>query len=195
MDEVQDLSLLIVPGRATSAVHNAMVSYCEIARDGMVFAILDPPANQSATDVVTYVTTTAALQELTEYAAIYWPRVEVLNPAKSVFGSADKVVVPPSGIIAGVYARTDGARPGGVYDPPAGIEKGVMFGVLGFETSEVLEEPKRDLVYPKRINPLTTGSGLPRFIDGSRTLKSSGNFPYVAERRGVIFIERSLKQG
>ncbi|HEB54095.1 MAG TPA: hypothetical protein ENI87_12655, partial [bacterium] len=26
-DQVQDLSLLLVPGRATSAVHNAMVSY------------------------------------------------------------------------------------------------------------------------------------------------------------------------
>jgi hypothetical protein len=35
----------------------------------------------------------------------------------------------------------------------------------------VLEERKRDLVYPKRINPLTTGPGLPRYIDGSRTLK------------------------
>ena len=32
-----------------------------------------------------------------------------------------------------------------------------MFGVLGFETDEVLEERKRDLVYPKRVNPLTTG--------------------------------------
>ena len=58
-----------------------------------------------------------------------------------------------------------------------------MFGVLGFETSEVLEETKRDLVYPHRINPLTTGPGLPRFIDGSRTLKGSGAFPYVGERR------------
>jgi hypothetical protein len=194
-DQVQDLTLLLVPGRATSAVHNAMVSYCEVDRDGTVFAIMDPPANQGATDIVDYVQTTAALIELTEFAAIYWPRVLVLNPAKSVFGPADKIPVPPSGIIAGVYSRTDSDRPGGVYDPPAGIDKGRMFGVLGFETDEVLEEAKRDLVYPKRINPLTTGPGLPRFIDGSRTLKGSSNFPYVAERRGVIFIERSLKQG
>ena len=40
-----------------------------------------------------------------------------------------------------------------------------------------------------------SGPGLPRYIDGSRTLKGDGNFPYIAERRGVIFIERSLKQG
>jgi phage tail sheath protein FI len=195
LDQVQDLSLLLVPGRATAAVHHAMVAYCEVDRDGTVFAILDPPANQSATDIVTYVTSTAALGELSEFAAIYWPRVLVLNPAKSVFGPGDKLAVPPSGIIAGVYGRTDAGRPGGVYDPPAGIDKGRMFGVLGFETDEVLEEAKRDLVYPKRINPLTTGPGLPRYIDGSRTLMASGNFPYVAERRGVIFIERSLKQG
>ena len=195
LDQVQDLTLLLVPGRATSAVHNAMVAYCEVDRDGAVFAILDPPANQSATGIVTYVQTTAALGELSEFAAIYWPRVEVLNPARSVFGPSDRIVVPPSGILAGVYSRTDSARPGGVYDPPAGIDKGRMFGVLGFETDDVLEETKRDLVYPKRINPLTTGPGLPRYIDGSRTLKGGGNFPYVAERRGVIFIERSLKQG
>lgn len=195
LDQVQGLTLLIVPGRATPAVHYAMISYCEVARDGSVFAVLDPPENQEATDIVTYVTTTAALGELTEFAAIYWPRVKVLNSSKSVFGAADQIVVPPSGIIAGVYARTDGATPGGIYDPPAGIDKGRMFGVLGFETDEVLEETKRDLVYPKRINPLTTGPGLPRYIDGSRTLKGSGNFPYVAERRGVSFIERSLKNG
>ena len=83
--------------------------------------------------------------------------MKVINPAKSVFGPADKIVVPPSGIIAGVYSRTNSGRPGGVYDPPAGIDVGRMFGVLGFETDEVLEECKRDLVYLKRINPFTTG--------------------------------------
>lgn len=195
LDRIQALSLLLIPDRATAAVHNALVRYCQVDRGGMAFAVLDPPANQSATDIIGHVESTAALLELSEYAAIYWPRVQVLNPARSVFGAIDKIVAPPSGIIAGVYARTDAARPGGVYDPPAGIDKGRMFGVLGFETDEVLEEAKRDLVYPKRINPLTTGPGLPRYIDGSRTLKSTGNFPYVAERRGVIFIERSLRQG
>ncbi|MDF1524282.1 MAG: hypothetical protein P1P87_15880, partial [Trueperaceae bacterium] len=124
LDTVQDLSLLLVPGRATSATHNAMISYCEVARDGSVFAVLDPPENQGATDIVTYVTATAALLNLSEFAAIYWPRVKVLNPAKSVFGAAEQIVAPPSGIVAGVYARTDGATPGGVYDPPAGIDKG-----------------------------------------------------------------------
>ncbi|MEK7717128.1 MAG: hypothetical protein AAB322_05180, partial [Pseudomonadota bacterium] len=62
-------------------------------------------------------------------------------------------------------------------------------------TTDVLEEAKRDLVFPKRINPLTVFPGAPRHIDGARTLKGNGNFPTVAERRGVIFIEQSLKLG
>jgi hypothetical protein len=190
-----DDGLLFVPGRATPAVHSGMLAYCEVDRSGTVFAVLDPPAALSAVDIVTYVDRMASLLNLSEYGALYWPRLAILNPQKSVFGTDDRVVVPPSGIVCGVIARGDAARPGGVYEAPAGAENGRMFNVLGFETDEVLEERKRDLVYPKRINPLTSGPGLPRFVDGSRTLKGDGNFPYVGERRGVMFIERSLKQG
>ena len=195
LDTVQDLSLLIVPGRATAAVHNAMLTYCEVTRAKGCFAVLDPPANASATGIVTYVDSTAALLGASEHAAIYWPRIRVLNPSRNVFGGTPEIVVPPSGHIAGVYARVDGSEPGGVYKPPAGIENGVLLGVLGFETDEVLDEAKRDLVFPKRINPLTVFPGTPRHIDGARTLKGDGNFPTVAERRGVIFIEQSLRRG
>ena len=195
LNKVQDLSLLFVPGRATPANHDAMIAYCEVERDGFVFPVLDPPEEYSAVEIVDYVKSTAALQNLSENGAIYWPRVEILNPSKAVFGPGEKIVTAPSGIVCGVFARTDAARPGGVYDPPAGTEKGKLFGVLGFETDEVLEESYRDIVYPERINPLTTAPGAPRFIDGSRTLKGDGQFPYVAEKRGVIFIRRSLKEG
>jgi len=195
LDRVQDLSILLVPGQATPAVHQGMVQYCEVVRGGSCFPVLDPPERMSATEIVEYVDNSAALGGLSEFGAVYWPRVEVLNPDRSVFGTDTRLVVAPSGIIAGVFARTDGARPGGVYDPPAGIEKGRMLTVLGFETDEVLEEPTRDLVYPRRINPLTTAPGFPRYIDGSRTLKGDGSFPFVSERRGVSFIARSLKAG
>lgn len=190
-----DVSLLAIPGRATAAVQNGMVAYCEVTRNREVFPIFDSPAGATAAGMVTYVESTAALLGVSEFGAIYWPRVEVLNPSKAVFGNAERIVVSPVGYIAGVYARTDGRREGGVYDPPAGVENGVLLGVLGFETDECLDEAKRDLVYPKRINPLTSGRGLPRFIDGSRTLKGNGNFPSVSERRGVMYIQQSIKQG
>jgi hypothetical protein len=195
LDRVLDLAILFVPGRATPAVHQAMVQYCEIERRGSVFPVLDPPAGMSAIEIRDYVSTTSGLLNLSEFGAIYWPRVRVRNPNRTVFGPDETIVVPPSGIICGVYARSDAARLGGVYDPPAGVEVGRMFGVLGFETDECLEESKRDIVFPKRINPLTTEPGFPRYIDGARTLKGDGNFPSVSQRRGVTFIERSLKRG
>jgi hypothetical protein len=90
-------------------------------------------------------------------------------------------------------ARNAGSQPGGVYLPPAGIEAGHLVWAQGFDTDECLDADKRDIVYPARINPLSTGPGLPYFIDGSRTLKASGNCPWVSQRRGMSYIERCLE--
>jgi phage tail sheath protein FI len=195
LDTVQDVSILGVPGQATGPIQNAMINYCESTRNGSMFSVLDSPAGASATDIITYVETTALLLGLSEFGAMYWPRVKVLNPLRGVFGNVDNIVVAPSGHIMGVYARTDAARPGGIYDPPAGIEEGQLLKIVGFETDEVFDEARRDLVFPKRINILTSFTGAPRHIDGSRCLKSNGNFPFVAQRRGAIFIEQSIKNG
>ncbi len=195
LDIVDDLTLLAVPGIATSAVHNGMIAYAEVTRGGQVFAVLDSPAGDTASQMITYVTSTAAIGGLSEFAAIYWPRIQVLNPNKTLFGKTDTIVVPPSGHICGMIARNDSAKQFGVFTQPAGTEEGKLFGVVGFETDEVLKEDVRDLLYPKRINPITTMKGFPRFVDGERTLKGDGNWPTIGQRRGVSFTERSIKLG
>ena len=91
--------------------------------------------------------------------------------------------------------KSDAAQPGNVYEAPAGEGFGDLRGALGVETDEVNDEAKRDLVFPDLINPITNLEGEPVRIDGARTLKSSGPFPTIGERRGVIFIEQSLKIG
>lgn len=193
-DYVEDLNLLAVPGIATSAVHNAMLSYCTVARSHQVYPLLDPPANQAATQIVIYVKTTASLQGLSESGHIHWPRWKISNPNASIFGSAKRITVPISGHIAGMYARTDGARPGGVYDQPAGTETGALFGLLEPETKEVLDLRKRALVFPELINPVTKISGSGVFLDGARNLKSDGNWPSAGQRRGMSHIQQSLKR-
>lgn len=195
LDVIDDLTVLAVPGVATSAVHNAMITYCEVTRSGQVFGILDPPSNQTAAQMVTYVNSTAAIGGLSEFAAIYWPQILVLNPSSAVYGVGANIVVAPSGHIAGMYARNDNAKTGGVWTPPAGTEEGKLLGVLGFENTYSLVEDNRDLVFPQRINPITTMKSFPRFVDGARTLKGTGNFPTIAQRRGVSFVERSIKLG
>ena len=194
-DGVSELAVLTAPGRATPVMHQRLVDYCERIREGLVFAILDPPAGMDAIDMEEYVTNTAALTGLSENAAIYWPEIVIRNPNKSVFGVFPVITVPPSGAVAGVLSRTDTSRDGGVYIPPAGIDTGKLVGVLGFGSADTLNIKKRDRIYPKRINPLTSGEGFPPYIDGSRTLKGDGQFPYVAEKRGVIFIRKSVKRG
>ncbi len=192
-DQTLGIRILTIPGRATSAVHNAMITYSEITRSMEMFAILDIPAGLTAVGAVTYVVTTASLKNLSEFGAIYWPRIKVLNPNKTIFGNTDEIVVPPSLHLAGMYARTDGSQPSGVFIPPAGEETGKLFGVTGLETDEVLDEAKRDLVFPELINPIVKFPGAPFHADGARTLKSNGNFPTIGERRGVIFVEQSVK--
>ncbi|MCP4573346.1 MAG: phage tail protein [bacterium] len=195
LDTVDDLTILAVPGRATSAVHNSMVTYAETTRAKQVFAILDPPAAQTALQMRTYVRTTASLYDLTENAAIYWPQVNVQNPSPTVFTSDvdGNITIAPSGAIAGVYVRTDRDVEGGVHKAPAGTVRGKLVGVSKFETDTVLDKTTRDIVFPSNINPLTTWSGTQPHIDGPKCLKTSGLFASVGERRGMSHIERLIK--
>lgn len=193
--DTDDIDVLITPGRATSAVANAAITYCEITRAGLIFTILDPPKNQTADQMVTYVVSTANLEGLSDKAAIYWPNVLVANPDKTLFGSSPTVVVAPSGHIAGIYARTDARKVGGVFEQPAGTEAGIPRNVIGLEMSEVKKKAKRDIVFPKLINPISQEKGTPIFVDGARTLKDTSPWPSIGQRRGVIFVEKRLIPG
>lgn len=193
-DRHTDIDVLISPDRATSSHHNAMVTYCDITRSGELFTILDPPEGLTAQGMATYVMTTAALFGLSENAAIYWPRVKVLNPNKTVFGTDTKLTVPPSGHIAGVYARTDASKVGGVFEQPAGQDDEFLpRGIEELETEEVKDLKKRELLFPLNVNPISQEEGTQIFIDGARNLDITGNWPSVGEARGVIFVKKRLK--
>ena len=194
-DQTPEPRLLSVFGQGTPAVHNAMLTYCETIRFGSMFALLDPPASQTAVAMTNYVQNVAGLQESSEFAAIYWPQGKIVNPQTSVFGPAPAIVIPPSAAIAGMCGRNDAAKPGGVYEAPAGVDYGRLFTFIGLETDEVKDENKRDLVAGALINPIVGLEGLPIHVDGSNTLKTTGPFPTIGERRGTIYIEQSLKTG
>lgn len=196
LDLVTDATILIVPGRTTAVVQTAMWQYCEVTRARAIFPIFDPPAGSSAAQIITWFQTTAAILGTTEMGACYWPRVKVMNPSTTIYGLGTTLTVAPSGHIAGMYARNDTSRLGGIWQSPAGIENGRLTGVVGLETTEVLDETKRDVVFPKRINPITQlpgGGGY--YADGARGPKASGNFLFVASRRGASYVEQSVKQG
>jgi len=201
-DRIQTGRILIIPGLYTEVVHKGMLDYAEIDRNGSMFCLLDCPPQNTRTQVVTYLTS-AGLLEYSEFGAIHWPWIKVGNPQPAVFGTGDEITIPPSGWIAGKCAANDQRR-GGVYEAPAGFGEGwgVIRGMTDVEDDpsgqtehEVLDEKTRDYVYPYRINPFNRTTGGLWYIDGSRTLKSTGNFPSIGERRGVIFIAESIKNG
>lgn len=194
-DIINTLGIIAVPGRATSAVHNGMLTYCETTRKGTIFAVLDPPAAQTADQMILYTVTTASLKNASEYGAIYWPEVKVSNPSATIFGNSPTITIPPSGPCTGAYARTDSSIVGGVYLQPAGVEEGRLLGVIGLASDTSKDEAVRDKLYPQNINPIWMGTGIPAHADGSANLKRDFNFPSIGERRGVIFIKRSLEEG
>ena len=189
-----DIDVIISPDRATSSHHNAMVTYCDITREGRLFALLDPPANTIATAMATYIKTTAALFSLTENGAIYWPRIKIDNPDMGVFGADTKITVPPSGMIAGVYSRTDASKIGGVFDQPAGLDKQYLPVASGLEldTDEVRDINKRGLLFELNCNLISQEEGTPIFIDGARNLDITGNWTSIGAARGIIFVQKKL---
>lgn len=201
-DRINTGRILIVPGMSTEAIYKGMMDYAELDRNGSMFCFLDCAAGLNKTNIVSTLTG-YGIFEYSEFAAIHWPRIKVANPAPEVYGDVDTITVPPSGWIAGKCAAND-QKLGGVYEAPAGYGEGwgVIRGMMGVEDDpggksqhEVLDEKTRDYVYPYRINPFNKTTGGLWYIDGSRTLKSTGNFPSIGERRGVIFIAESLKEG
>jgi phage tail sheath protein FI len=193
LNPVTSLTLLGVPARSRVAgVANSMITYVEVARQKTVFAVLDCPSGQSISAMKTY----AGTVSVSEFVALYYPRVKILNPAKAIYGNASTITIPPSGPVLGVYARTDAARTGGVYDAPAGLDNGGLPGILGLESEDINQEANYDILYPLNVNGIRRYEGVSGFfIDGVRTMKRTGLFPTISERRGAMFIERSIANG
>lgn len=185
-DQIDEVNILAIPGITTEAVHLAMLNYCELRLD--LFCIIDSPANSSSflpQDLIEYVRDTAALNS--SYGAIYDYWIEV-----SDLITGARKTIPPSGHIAGIYARTDFNR--GVWKSPAGIEDGRIFGALGvvYNTSP----GERDLLYPARINPIRDVGGVGVHVDGGKTLATPGSdFDRIAIRRLFLFVEESIQEG
>lgn len=189
---IDQITIMICPDGSTTTHRNAMTTYAELTRNRQVFCIFDPPASTTAAGMVTDVGTLTA----SEQWAIYWPRVKVPNPSARIYGSATATPTITqcfSGFEAGRMARNDAEKTVGPFANPAGIEDGIISGVVGLETTEVLDEAKRDLVFPVRVNPVINTVSVGFYADGARTGLGTSNFPSVGERRGVSTIERQMK--
>src|SRR5690606_38296122 len=100
--------------------------------------------------------------------------------------------VPPSGFIAGLYARIDTLR--GVWKAPAGTEAG-LFGVIGLEYSPT--DSEQDILNPVGVNCIRQFPAAGIVSWGARTLATASDpeWRYVPVRRYAIYIEQSVLRG
>ena len=123
------------------------------------------------------------------YGALYYPWVKALDPTGR---TQDPVLLPPSGYIAGLYARIDAAR--GVWKAPAGTEA-TLNGVVGLGRD--LTDIEHGNLNPKGICAMRrfAGSGVVAF--GARTVSgpSDAEWKYVPVRRTAIMLRVSIYYG
>lgn len=156
-----------------------MISHCEGMGDRM--AILDAPPGLSPQQVYDWRVNQAGYDS--PYATLYWPWIKVLDPS-----SGKNVFVPPSGHVAGIWARNDDTR--GVHKAPANE---VVRGAVELEVN--ITKGENDLLNPKGVNCVRAFPGRGIRVWGARTLSSDPLWRYVNVRRLFNFVEKSILNG
>ena len=107
-EAIDEIALVAAPGVTESDYLSMIINHCgQTTQDR--FAILD---STEAADITTLQPGENGLPGTSNYSAYYFPWIQVFDPATSA-----RKYVPPSGHIAGVYARVDTNR--GVHKAPA----------------------------------------------------------------------------
>lgn len=119
------------------------------------------------------------------------------NPAlyRNLVAEINKIFVtlPPSGIIAGIYARVDAER--GVWKAPANVSVRSVVGPTFTMTTEDNDYLNIDDVAGKSINAIRSFTGKGTLVWGSRTLAGNDNeWRYVPVRRFFNFAEESIRK-
>lgn len=102
-------------------------------------------------------------------------------------------LLPPSGIIAGVYAAVDRDR--GVWKAPANVSLNSVIGPAVKISHEQQEKYNVDVSVGKSINIIRSFIGKGTLVWGARTLAGNDNeWRYVNVRRFFNFVEESTKK-
>ena len=185
-EDIEDISIVAAPGstfglesgyraNATTIV-NSLISHAEYMRYRI--AVLDSGNEQS----IAMVRAMRAKMD-SKYAALYYPWVRVLDPV-----TRTEIYLPPSGFVAGIYARNDINR--AVYKAPANE---VVNGAIGFEL--LLNKSQQDILNPEGVNCFRFFEGRGFRLWGARTISSDPEWKYVNLRRYFAYLERSLDKG
>lgn len=185
-EDIEDISIVAAPGSTfgyengyradANTIINLLISHASRMRYRI--AVLDSGQGQSISQV-------RALRARFDstYAALYYPWVRVLDPV-----TRKEINLPPSGFVAGIYARNDTNR--AVYKAPANE---VVNLALGFE--KLLNKSQQDVLNPEGVNCFRFFEGRGFRLWGARTISSDPEWKYVNLRRYFAYLEHSIDKG
>jgi uncharacterized protein len=176
-EAIDEITIVVAPGNL--ALRDDIKDHCEKMGDRIAILDSEDTIDLSNTNDV------AKLKPfISNYAALYFPWIQVFDPASNT-----NIYIPPSGHIAGIYARVDGQR--GVHKAP-GNE--TILGALDLKYN--LSKAKQDGLNPDGINCIRKLNGNIR-VWGARTLggDANGEFKYVNIRRHFSYLRDSIDKG
>ena len=131
------------------------------------------------------------MPKTTDLAAWYFPWIKVFDPGTQLQDPTrdGSLAVPPSGHLAGIYARVDTER--GVFKAPANE---VVRGALG--VTHALSKADQDGLNPKGVNCIRVLNDN-IYVWGARTIGGDANadLKYISVRRTLLFLRESIEQG
>lgn len=185
-EDIDDISIVAAPGSTfgyettyradANTIINNLIRHARTMRYRI--AVLDSGADQSISQV-----RAQRARFDSSYAALYYPWVRVLDPV-----TRKEIHLPPSGFVAGIYARNDINR--AVYKAPANE---VVNLALGFE--KLLNKSQQDVLNPEGINCFRFFEGRGFRLWGARTISSDPEWKYVNLRRYFAYLEHSIDKG
>jgi phage tail sheath protein FI len=181
-EDIEDISIVAAPGSTaiydsqTQGILSQLIIHAERMRYRI--AVLDSVKDQTISEVREM----RALFD-SSHAALYYPWVRVIDPL-----SQEEINVPPSGHVAGIYARNDIER--AVYKAPANE---VVNLAIGFE--KLLNKSQQEVLNPEGINCFRFFEGRGMRLWGARTISSDPEWKYVNLRRYFAYLERSIDKG
>jgi phage tail sheath protein FI len=182
LGDVDIFNLLAIPGVTDPQALLAAAEYC---RQRRAFLIVDSPRNVKTPEQMAEVVM-SSMWPATIDAAVYFPWIMIPDS----LNNGALMLSPPSGTMAGVFARTDATR--GVWKAPSGSEA-TLSGVAELEYK--LNDEENQSLSSLGVNCLRSFSGLGIVAWGARTLVGDSDFKYIPPRRLVLFLEESIYRG
>jgi hypothetical protein len=185
---IDDVNFIAIPDRPTLAgqsmltVQQALIAHCELMADR--FAVLDSDPGAPLFGANSLEQQRVGLDSTRGYAALYAPWLRVVPD-----GDGPPILVPPSGHVCGIFARSDSVR--GVHKAPANE---IVNGALGVEQRiSLIEQGQLNLLGVNIVQVFQDG-GRPT-LWGARTTATDTNWQYVNIRRLFLYLEESIQVG